>query len=132
MPEAANIVASRTCSEFNVGLRKDGILVFQPRPGADVSIEFAAKVLELGLEVANGRTRPTLVLMQDLARIDREARTFFASDAYLTLTCQTALVVSSPVSRVIGNFFIGLNRLKYPCKIFDDQEHAVAWLQATA
>lgn len=131
MPEAGSIVASRTCSEFVVGLRTDGILVYQPRPGADVSIEFAAKVLELGLQIANGRTRPTLVLMQDVAHIARAARTFFASDAYLTLTCQTALVVRSPVSRVIGNFFIGLNRLKYPCRIFDDQERAVAWLQAT-
>jgi len=130
MPEAASIVASRSCPRFTVGLRKDGILVYKPRPGADVSIDFATQVLELGLQVAAGRTRPTLVLMQDLARIDREARMLFASEAYLRLTSHTALVVSSPVSRVIGNFLIGLNRLKYPCKIFDDQERAVAWLQA--
>lgn len=128
MPEAASLVASRSCSWFTVGLRRDGILVYQPLPGADVSIDFAAQVLELGLQVAEGRTRPTLVLMQDVARIDREARAFFASDAYLRLSSQTALVVSSPVSRVIGSFFIGLNRLKYPCKVFDDQERAVAWL----
>jgi hypothetical protein len=128
MPEAASIVASRSCPRFTVGLRTDGILVYQPRPGADVSYDFAAQVLELGLQIANGRARPTLVLMQDLARIDREARTFFASDAYLRLTAQTALVVSSPVSRVIGNFLIGINRLKFPCRVFDDQERAVAWL----
>jgi hypothetical protein len=127
MPGAASIVASRTCARFTVGLREDGILVYQPHPGADVSYDFAAQVLELGLQVAEGRTRPTLVLMQDVARIDREARTFFASDAYLRLSYQTALVVSSPVSRVIGNFFVGLNRLKYPCRVFDDQERAVAW-----
>jgi hypothetical protein len=129
MPEAAIIVASRSCAWFTVGLRTDGILVYQPRPGADVSYDFAAQVLELGLQVADGRTRPTLVLMQDLARVDREARTFFASDAYLRLTGQTALVVSSPVSRVIGHFFVGINRLKYPCRVFDDQERAVAWLR---
>jgi hypothetical protein len=94
----------------------------------DISIEFASQVLELGLQIAGGRTRPVLVLMHDVRRIDREARAFFASDAYLRLAYQTALVVSSPVSRVIGNFFVGLNRLKYPCKVFDEQERAVAWL----
>lgn len=129
MPEPSSIVATRSCSRFTVGLRKDGIIVYQPRPGADVSYDFAAQILELGLQLANGRTRPTLVLMQDIARIDRAARTLFASEAYLRLTSQTALVVRSPVSRVIGNFFIGLNRVKFPCMIFDDQERAVAWLQ---
>ena len=130
MPEAVSIVVSRSCPRFTVGLREDGILVYEPFPGADVSVDFAAQVLELGLQVADGRTRRTLVLMQDVARVDREARMLFASDAYLRLTCQTALVVSSPVSRVIGNFFIGLNCVKYPCKIFDDQARAVAWLRS--
>ena len=41
---------------------------------------------------------------------------------------ETALVVGSPVSRVIGNFFVGLNRPKYPLRLFDDQEFATAWL----
>jgi hypothetical protein len=70
-----------------------------------------------------------MVLMQDMARVDREARAFFASEEYTCLSSQTALVVGSPVSRVIGNFFVGLNRPKYPCKIFDEAEAAEAWLR---
>jgi hypothetical protein len=132
MPEAACIVASRSCSRFTVSLRNDGIIVYDPLPRQEVSIEFAVQVLELGLQVAGGRTRACLVLMPDVKRIDREARAFFASDLYLKLSHRTALVVSSPVSRVIGNFFVGLNRVKYPCKVFDDQERAVAWLRAGA
>jgi hypothetical protein len=128
MPDAASIVASRSWSGFTVGLRTDGILIYEPRAGVDISIDYASQVLELGLQIAGGRTRPILVLMQDVRRIDREARAFFASDAYLRLAYRTALVVSSPVSRVIGNFFVGLNRLKYPCKVFDEQERAVVWL----
>jgi hypothetical protein len=74
--------------------------------------------------------KPTLVLMQQVARVDREARAFFAAEEYLRLSSQTALVVGSPVSRVIGNFFVGLNRLKYPCKVFDESQRAVEWLRA--
>ena len=132
MPEVVSIVASRSCPRFTVGLRKDGILVYEPEPGADVSYDFAAQVLELGLQLTEGRARPTLVLMQDVARVDRGARTLFASEAYLRLTVQTALVVSSPVSRVIGNFFLGLNRPQFQCKVFDDQECAVAWLRGAS
>lgn len=132
MPEAASIVASRSWSGFTVGLRTDGILIYLPRAGVDISTEYASQVLELGLEIAGGRTRPILVLMHDVRRIERDARAFFASDAFLRLAHRTALVVSSPVSRVIGNFFVGLNRLKYPCKVYDDQERAIAWLVSGA
>jgi hypothetical protein len=74
------------------------------------------QVLELGLEIAEGRGRPILVLMQDIGRVDHGARTFFASEEYLRLACGTALVVGSPVGRAIGHFFVGLNRLNTRAK----------------
>ena len=128
MPEAPHVVATRKCSWFTVVLRDDGILVYYPIPGAVITLRGALQVLELGLQIVDG-PKPALVLMQDIARVDREARAFFSSEEYLRLASQTALVVGSPVSRVIGNFFVGLNRLKYPCSVFDDPELAVAWLR---
>jgi hypothetical protein len=111
-----------------VVLRDDGLLVYYPIPGAVITHQGALQVLELGLQIADS-PKPALVLMQDMARVDREARTFFASEEYVQLASQTALVVGSPVSRVIGNFFVGLNRLKFPCKVFEDPQLAVAWLR---
>jgi hypothetical protein len=92
--------------------------------------DIAIQVLQIGLQVAERPPVPALVLMQDVGRVDHEARSFFASEEYLQLTSQTALVVGSPVGRVIGNFFVGLNRLKYPCKVFDDPDLALAWLRS--
>jgi hypothetical protein len=88
----------------------------------------ALQVLEVGLQIVDAPT-PALVMMQEVARVDREARAFFASEEIQRLSSQTALVVGSPVSRVIGSFFIGLNRLKYPCKVFEDTAVAVEWLR---
>jgi hypothetical protein len=92
--------------------------------------DIAMHVLQIGLQIAEHPPVPALVLMQDVGRVDREARAFFASENYLALTSQTALVVGSPVSRVIGNFFVGLNRLKYPCRVFGDPDLAIAWLRS--
>lgn len=64
-----------------------------------------------------------------MARVDRGARAFFAGEEYMRLCSQTALVVGSPVSRVIGNFFVGLNRPRYPYRIFDDPALATEWLR---
>jgi hypothetical protein len=127
--EASRAVASRKSSWFTVSRRQDGIVVYEPNPGAVITHAGSIEVLELGLQIADGRTWPVLVLMQDVARVERGAREFFASEQYFQLASQTALVVGSPVSRVIGSFFLGLNRVRYPCKVFDDEARAVAWLQ---
>ncbi len=39
------------------------------------------------------------------------------------------LLIGSPVSRVIGNFFMGLNKPIYPTKLFTDPQKAIRWLQ---
>ena len=128
MPEALRIVASRECPWFTVVLRADGILAYHPNPGLVITYDVALQVLEVGMQIADA-PKPTLVMMPDLARVEREARAFFASEEYMRLCSQTALVVGSPVSRVIGNFFVGLNRPTYPCKIFDDPALATEWLR---
>ena len=130
MSEVPRIVASRRCDLFEVDLREDGILVYRPVAGAQLTQQVARQVLALGLELVGAGPKPTLVMMEDVGRVDRPAREVFASEEYLRLSCRTALVVGSPVSRVIGNFFVGLNRLKYPCKVFDDPARALEWLHA--
>jgi hypothetical protein len=123
-----SVLASREIPAFRVELRADGLLVYRPVSGLVLTYAVARQVLAEGLKIADG-PKPTMVLMQDMARVERQARAFFASEEYMRLCSQTALVVGSPVSRVIGNFFVGLNRPRYPCKIFDRPDLAVAWLR---
>lgn len=40
-----------------------------------------------------------------------------------------ALVASSAISRIIGNFLIGLNKPPIPVKIFTDKDKAIQWLK---
>ena len=61
--------------------------------------------------------------------IDGDARAYYSSDEAARQTCGVALIVGSAVSRVIGNFFIGLNKPPYPTRLFTDEAEAIAWLQ---
>jgi hypothetical protein len=126
--EAVRVIASRESQWFTAALRSDGLLEYCAVPGLVITHDVALQIFELGLQITD-IPRPTLVLMTDMARVDRQSRAFFASEEYMRLCSQTALVVGSPVSRVIGNFFVGLNRPSYPVKIFDDAKLAAEWLQ---
>jgi hypothetical protein len=128
MIEELGAVASAHCPGVTAYLSHDGLLVYRPIPGLVISHALALKILEIGSQVVKVPT-PTLVLMQDMARVDRDARALFASEAYSGISSMTALVVGSPVSRVIGNFFVGLNRPRHGFRIFDDPALARGWLR---
>jgi hypothetical protein len=40
-----------------------------------------------------------------------------------------ALIAGSPVTQMIANFFIGINRTTTPQQMFTDEGKAIAWLR---
>ena len=57
-----------------------------------------------------------LIDMTEVTEISKEARDYFANERPAAIQRATALLTKSPVSRVIGNFFLGLNKPLSPTK----------------
>ena len=75
MPDA-RVLASLECPWFTAQVREDGILTYRPVPGLVLTRDIATQVLRIGRQITERPPVPTLVLMQDIARVDREARAF--------------------------------------------------------
>ena len=59
----------------------------------------------------------------------REAREYFAKDpTHLETYTAVGLLISNPISKVLANFFLGLNKPDRPTKLFTNIEEAVLWL----
>ena len=78
--------------------------------------------------VGKTKTR-VLVDLTALTEISKDARDYFANERTASIQRATALLIGSPVSRVIGNFFMGLNKPSYPTRLFTDPRRAITWLQ---
>ena len=78
-----------------------------------------------GLNKAKTRV---LIDITGVTEISKEARDYFANERTAAIQRATALVVGSPVSRVIGNFFMGLNKPISPTRLFTDPSKAIRWL----
>jgi hypothetical protein len=79
-------------------------------------------------ELAGQQRRP---LMGDLRRIkamERGARVHYVT-AGPAAHSAVALLVDSPLSRVIGNFFMGLNKPLVPTRLFATEREARDWLR---
>jgi len=75
------------------------------------------------------KKRPVLIDMRAMMEIEREARTYYASGGGAPVATAVALLIGSPVSRVIANFMISLNRPRVLIRLFTSEEEAVAWLR---
>ncbi len=70
-----------------------------------------------------------LIDVTAVTEISKEARDYFANERTASIQRATAMLTRSPVSRVIGNFFMGLNKPISPTRLFTDPQKAIKWLQ---
>jgi hypothetical protein len=110
----------------------DGFVRSQIRPGADFVLQDSIDAMMATRELAASLPSPVLVDARGVRTASRESRLYWAgSDARATLSAM-AVLVASPVSRVIASFFIRLVRPGFRVRIFDAEADAVAWLRAGA
>ena len=78
--------------------------------------------------VGGGRRRPLLVDARHGSSVDRGARSYFSGPETAKVVSASALLVGSPVSRMVGGFFLGLNRSIVPTRLFTSEVEALGWL----
>jgi hypothetical protein len=116
-----------THRKFRMWLRPDGIAQLVWAPRVAIVLEDATATIEAMAQLTGGRQSPLLVDMRDTGPQDRATRAVWARPS-VPLSA-VALIVGSPLSRMMGNLFISANRPTTPTRLFDNEASAVAWLQ---
>ena len=74
-----------------------------------------------------------LVDLRGVNAVSREARQFYArpyQDDRKTPNQALAIITGSPLSKVIANFFLGINKPRVPIKLFSKESDAKKWLKS--
>ena len=120
-PDAAR---TRTCALWV----DEGIVRGRFHDGAEVGLADAQENLDLMARLVNGHRMPVLVDLRPVRSQSADARAYFAGPAAAEVTVAVALLIESPLSRVVGSFFLGFNRPQTPAKLFTSVEDAEKWL----
>lgn len=107
--------------------QSSGVVHHQWLEGAVCGIDEARSSVAEFSALGHGKV-PLLVDLRQLHAIDRPAREFFKNHGHTASA--VALVTGSASTRVMANFWLGLNRLDIPVKMFTADSDALAWLQA--
>jgi hypothetical protein len=110
-------------------LEEDGIVRVVWVPGAEVTLEDAQECMAAYLKINRGKRYPMLVDTKSMKSLARGARTYFASEEAARVASAVALIVATPVSRVLGNFYLGVSNPHLPTRLFSDEGEALAWLK---
>lgn len=105
-----------------------GIIHVNILPGAEVNIQHTRDYVTVAKRFGNTK-RLILVDISKIKSASREARDFFKQETGSEIIKSVALIIGSPVSKVIGNFLIGLNKPSYPIKLFTSEKEAEGWLR---
>ncbi|MFC1862542.1 hypothetical protein ACFL1Z_01130 [Thermodesulfobacteriota bacterium] len=105
---------------------EDGITRIKTFPNAKMTIDDAIESNEIVNNFSNLKGSILFIDISEIASIDRESRKFFSE---LENNLAVALLVGSPLSKIIGNFFIGLNKASLPLKLFTSEDEAIRWLK---
>lgn len=111
-------------------LDEQGIVHVTALPGTEETLEQAKASVAAIWQVAEAQRRPLLLDMRPVKAQRREVRDYYASQEAAQAYKAVAILVDSPISKVIGNVFLGIGKLPVPTKLFSNDQEALVWLQA--
>lgn len=112
-------------------MKRDGLGIIHFNYRKDVEIELEDAIMELSAAEKLGRGKRCLVLIDltDVKKVSKEARDLYSGEEGNGVIKRGAFCVVSPVGRMIGNFFMGINKPMMPVKLFDTRGKAISWLR---
>ncbi|MCK9381775.1 MAG: hypothetical protein M0P95_12030 [Sulfuritalea sp.] len=116
-------------AKASMWLAEDGIVRIIWVPGSDVTLEDAEESMAAYLKINQGKRRPMVVDTSTMKSLARGARHYYASEQAAKAASAVGLIVGTPVSRVLGNFYLGLSNPHLPTRLFASESEALEWLK---
>jgi hypothetical protein len=116
--------------KFKMWLREDGIVQLVWAPKMDIGHSEAIAAIDSMVELTHGSKAPLLVDARGTGSQDRRARVEFVRRG--ELVSAVALIVDTPLSRMMANFYLNVSRPVVRTRLFEDERAAVTWLRGVA
>lgn len=111
------------CDTYN------GIIKIVYQDDHEFNINDAKQTLKDLEELTNGKSFPILKIPGKYSSIDSDARKFISSPEGMKYSSAEAFVTTFLPHRIIGNFYMKINKPVKPTAFFETEKQAVEWLK---
>ncbi len=119
----------RDTEKIKFTLRPDSIMQIECVPNTIMTLEEGKLSTKMLGEMVNQNPLPLLCDLTNVVKMAQECRNHFAGPEHAKVFTKCALVVTSPISKIIGNFFLGANKPLRPTRLFTSVEEGLVWLK---
>jgi hypothetical protein len=108
---------------------KNGIMYGEYKPNVLIDFEAAKKVASDRIFLSQNKPLPNLAFIGGLNTVTKEARDFFSKGDGTKCIKKLALITGSPISKMVGNFYLQISKPMNPTRLFTTEDDAVKWLK---
>lgn len=110
-------------------MSNDGIACTSVKPIIDIALTYTLGNTTGITALFKGQKFALLIDTQPIKLIFCEAMQHFTLRNRKTKTNSFGALTGSSISRIIGNFYLGLNKPTVPAKLFENEANAIPWLK---
>lgn len=119
---------SRFENEYASFWIEGGVVYFVYKANSVVNFEAAKQIVADRIKFQREINYPVYCDIRGMKSADKDARNYLAKEGS-SYTKGVAVMVDSPMSKIIGNIYLGLNKPTTPTRLFTDKNEAVEFLK---
>ena len=108
---------------------ENGIMFYIYKRGVKVNRQVAELVVSDRIKLQNGVSYPVFCDMTGIKDSDKPGRDYLAKEGSALVTAVAALI-DSPVTKIMLNFYLNINRPITPTRMFTVKSEALAFLES--
>ncbi|MEO8759799.1 MAG: hypothetical protein ABI388_02075 [Bacteroidia bacterium] len=113
-----------------VELRSDHIIQFFYGDNIQYSMKEAQELEDVVIKISKGSVYMSLRIAGKYSDIDMDVMTYLSKGRGTLFTLADAFVISSFSQKILGNFYLRINKPVQPTKFFNDIKEAEGWLKS--
>lgn len=125
----ANITREVSFPQFSLSRREDDVIVLSTPDSAWITLKEARSYATAMHEFTGGIPHLLLLIPGRHASLDKQARSFLASEESWRDIIAMAIVTMGQAQKMIGNLFLTIDRPAKPVMLFDSADEAISWLK---
>ena len=108
--------------------KQNSILFCKYVDKTDIDLEIAKQCVQSRIEFSLGVSHPTLIDLKGVRSVSKAAREYFSKEGVQLITAG-AFLTGSPLTKMLGNIFLKINKPSIPTRLFTDEGAANEWLK---
>ena len=108
---------------------QDGIAYLVHKEGKKATLKSAIKETKIHQQLCSGSKLPLFADIREMISADIQSRDYGNSEVTINTYQAVAILVGNPITRIIGSFFLKIQKPPYPVKMFTKKVNAIRWLQ---